>query len=480
MVSNSQTVVPVRAEVTRPPVVRSPRAILAILSLAAFMAALDVFIVNVAFDKISDSFHGSSISDVSWVLNAYAIVYAALLVPFGRLADKIGRKRMFTLGLGVFTVASAACAVAPGLWWLVAFRVLQAAGAAALTPTSLGLLLAAVPADKRVAYVRIWSAVAGLAASTGPVLGGLLVTASWRWVFLVNVPVGIFAIIAARRVVPDSRDAAVTKVPDLVGAGLLTVGVGALALAIVKGGGWGWGSGDTVATFVAAAVLLAGFVWRAEHHPVPVVEPDLYRVRTFAAANLAMITFSIGFAGYLLLLVLWLQNVWHWSTITTGLAVAPGPAMVPIVALLAQRLSHRVPAAILAALGCLAFAAGTTLTLLLVGSSGSHYVSELLPGQLRVGIGVGLALPTLLSSATVGLPAHRTSTGSGVINMTRQLGFVLGVSVIVAILGTPGSYAAAHRVFVHGWLTVVAAELVAAVACLGLLARRGTASTPES
>jgi hypothetical protein len=120
------------------------------------------------------------------------------------------------------------------------------------------------------------------------------------------------------------------------------------------------------------------------------------------------------------------------------------------------------------------------MTLLLVGSSGSHYVSELLPGQLLVGIGVGLALPTLLSSATVGLPAHRTSTGSGVINMTRQLGFVLGVSVIVAILGTPGSYAVAHRVFVHGWLTVVAAELVAAVACLGLLARRGTASTPES
>ncbi|MCW2495086.1 MFS transporter [Jatrophihabitans sp.] len=470
MTTQSEATVPI--DVLPAVRVRSPRAILAVLSLAAFMASLDVFIVNVAFDKIGESFHGSSISDVSWVLNAYAIFYAALLVPLGRLADKVGRKQMFLLGMGLFTAASVACAAAPGLWWLVAFRVLQAAGAAALTPTSLGLLLAAVPAEKRLAYVRIWSAVAGIAAAAGPVLGGLLVTASWRWVFLVNLPVGIVAIIAARRIVPDSRDSAVTKVPDAVGAGLLTLGVGALALAIVKGGGWGWGSADTVVAFVAAVALLAGFVWRAEHHPVPVVEPDLYRVRTFAAANLAMITFSIGFAAYLLMMVLWMQNVWHWSTITTGLAVAPGPAMVPGVALIAQRLSRRLPAGVLAALGCLAFAGGVALTLSVIGPHSSSYASESLPGQLLVGIGVGLALPTLLSSATVDLPPHRTSTGSGVINMTRQLGFVLGVSVAVAILGTPSTYLSAHTAFVHGWWAIVGVELVAAVASLGLLTRR--------
>jgi len=158
----------------RPPLATRPRAILAVLSPASFMASLDLFIVNVAFDQIGASFRGSSIGDVSWVLNAYAILYAALL---GRLADKVGRKRTFLLGLAVFTLAGVLCAVAPGLWWLVAFRVLQAAGAAALTPTSLGLLLTAVPAGKRLAYVRIWSAVAGLAAAAGPVFGGLLVAA---------------------------------------------------------------------------------------------------------------------------------------------------------------------------------------------------------------------------------------------------------------------------------------------------------------
>jgi EmrB/QacA subfamily drug resistance transporter len=451
---------------------RSPRAILAVLSLAAFMASLDVFIVNVAYDSIGESFHSSSISDVSWVLNAYAIIYAALLVPFGRLADRVGRKRMFSLGLGLFTLASVACSAAPGLWWLVAFRVLQAAGAAALTPTSLGLLLAAVPAEKRMPYVRIWSAVAGLAAAAGPVLGGLLVTASWRWVFLVNLPVGVAALVAAARVVPDSRDAAVSKLPDAAGAALLTLGIGSLALAIVKGGDWGWGGTATLAAFAAAAVLLAWFVWRAEHHPVPVVDPDLYRVRSFAAANIAMVAFSIGFAGYLLMMVLWLQNVWHWSTVTTGLAVAPGPAVVPVVTLLVQRFAGRVRPGVLTALGCVAFAAGIVTTLTLIGPHGAHYAGGMLPGQLLAGLGIGLALPTLLGSATAGLPAHRTSTGSGVINMTRQIGFVLGVSISVAILGTPTSYAAAHRAFVRGWWTMAAVEAVAALACLGLLSRR--------
>ncbi|MET9479652.1 MFS transporter [Streptomyces sp. NPDC006638] len=449
--------------------------ILAVLSLAAFMASLDVFIVNVAFDKIGESFHGSSISDLSWVLNAYAIIYAALLVPLGRLADKIGRKRMFLLGLGLFTLASVVCAAAPGLWWLVAFRAIQAVGAAALTPTSLGLLLASVPPEKRMPYVRIWSAVAGIAAAAGPVIGGLLVSASWRWVFLVNLPVGIVALIAAARVVPDSRDAKVSSVPDLLGAGALTLGTGALALAIVKGGDWGWGSGDTLTAFIVAAVLLIWFVWRAEHHPVPLVEPDLYKVRTFAAANIAMIAFSIGFAGYLLTLVLWLQNVWHWSTISTGLAVAPGPAVVPIITVLVQRLGRRVQPGVLTTLGCLTFGAGIVTTLLLVGPHGSNYASGLLPGELLSGIGIGLALPTLLGSATAGLPPHRTSTGSGVINMTRQIGYVLGVSVILAILGTPTSYARAHSAFTHGWWTLAAIEVAAAVAGLGLLDRRAKA-----
>ena len=452
-----------------------PGAILAVLSLAGFMANLDVFIVNVAFGKIAADFRGASVGDVSWVLNAYAIIFAALLVPLGRLADKAGRKRMFGLGLAVFTLASVACAAAPGLWWLVGFRVVQAAGAAALTPTSLGLLLAAVPAGKRLPYVRIWSAVSAIAAAAGPVLGGILVTASWRWVFLVNLPVGIIALLAARRIVPDSRDASVTRIPDILGAVLLTLGVGSLALAIVKGGDWGWESGGTIGAFAAAGVLLAAFAWRAEHHPLPLVDPSLYRVRTFASANLAMIAFGFGMSAYLLAMVLWMQDVWHWPVLTTGLAIAPAPAMVPIVTVGVQRLAQRVPAGLLAAVGCVVFAGGMILTLTRIGAQGSGYASDLLPGHLLVGAGIGLALPTILSAATHDLPPHRASTGSGVINMTRQLGFVLGVSIIVAVIGSPASYAAAHAAFVDAWRVIAAAELLAAASSLGMLSRRGPA-----
>jgi len=472
----TRSVAPAAARAAAAPSGPSPRAVLAILSLAGFMANLDVFIVNVAFDDIAHDFHGSSISDVSWVLNAYAIVFAALLVPLGRLADRIGRKRMFQLGMGLFTLASLACGVAPGLWWLVGFRVLQATGAAALTPTALGLLLAAVPADKRLHYVRLWSAVAAVAAAAGPVLGGLLVTASWRWVFLVNLPIGAFAIVSARRKVPDSRDTRITAMPDAVGSALLTAGVGALALSIVKGGDWGWGGGRTIAGFTAAGLLLAAFARRTEHHPAPVVEPDLYRVRTFASANLAMAAFGLGMSAYLLITVLWMQNVWHWSVVTTGFALAPAPAMVPIVTVLAQRLARRIPAGILSAAGCAVFAAGTILTLSRIGPDGSHYADELLPGHLLVGIGIGFTLPTILASATHDLPQHRASTGSAVINMARQLGFVLGVSVLVAVLGTPADYPAAHAAFVHGWWTIAAVELAAALACLGIVKRR--AGTP--
>src|SRR3954469_10579977 len=234
--SGSAAVVVVAGRRTR------PGAVLAVLSVAAFMASLDLFIVNVAFPNIAREFPGSSLGDLSWILNGYAVLYAALLVPLGRLADRYGRLNGFLAGLFLFTAASAACAASQNLWSLVVFRGLQAVGAAALTPTSLGLLLAATPAEKRARAVRIWAAIGALAAAFGPVVGGLLVQASWRWVFVVNVPFGILAIVAAWRFVPDSRDLAVTRTPDLFGSALVAVGIGALALALVKGPGWGWTS----------------------------------------------------------------------------------------------------------------------------------------------------------------------------------------------------------------------------------------------
>ena len=386
------------------PAVR-PRLVLAVLSLAAFMTSLDLFIVNVAFDDIGRDLARSSgtvlLSDLSWVLNGYAIVYAALLVPLGHLADRYGRKGGFLLGLAVFVLASAACAASQGLWALVVFRTLQAAGAALLTPTSLGLLVASTPLAERARAARIWAATGALAAAAGPVLGGLLVAVSWRWVFLVNLPIGVLTIVAAVRLVPDVREDRGGPVPDVLGAVLLATGVGALAL--VQGPVWGWGSAGVITAFGAAALGVAAFARRCTRHPAPVIEPTLLRVRAFAWSNVASLVFSVAFAASLLILVPWLQQVWGWSALRTGLAVAPGPLMVPVFAAVAQRLSRSVPVGPIAAAGCLLLGLGSVLVALSVGQQ-PNYTLEILPGWLVGGAGVGLALPTILGSATLDLP----------------------------------------------------------------------------
>ena len=444
-----------------------PSAILTVLSAASFMASLDVFIVNVAFANIAHDFHGESLSNMSWVLNGYTILYAALLVPLGRLADRYGRKSGFLLGLGLFTAASAACAASSGLWVLVAFRGIQAVGAAALTPTSLGLLLASTPVESRARAVRIWAATGALASAAGPVIGGLLVELSWRWVFLVNVPVGIVALIVAARIVPDSRDAAVTRTPDLIGSAQLAIAIGTLSLGLVKGAGWGWGSASTLLCFAVTVAGVALFWRRSEHHPLPVIEPALLRVRAFAWANVTAVLFSTAFGAMLLSAILWMQEVWHFSALRTGLCVAPGPLMVPLFAAVSQRLHHRVPAGRLVAIGCLFTAVGNGLVALSVGAH-ANYASEILPGWILGGIGVGFALPTILSSATADLPAHRTSTGSAVVNMSRQIGLTLGVSVLVAIIGTRHSYSGLHHGFELGWLAVVLVSAAGGLTALGM------------
>ncbi len=435
----------------------------AILSLAAFMASLDVFIVNVAFDAIGRDFHGVSLSTLSWVLNAYAIVFAALLVPAGRVADRFGRKGGFLVGLGIFTLASAACAASPGIWWLVAFRVVQAAGAALLTPASLGLVLAAAPPEHRARSVRLWAATGALAAALGPAVGGLLVQADWRWVFLVNVPVGIAAMIGAARVVPRSRDESVSRLPDVVGAVALVVGIGSLTLALVEGESWGWGAPRTDVAYGVAALGVAAFVVSSGRHPAPLVESHLLRVRAFRWSNVTALLFAVPFAANLLANILWMQQVWGYSAVRVGFAVAPGPLMVPLFAAVAHRLTRRVPVGLLVAWGCTLMAVGGLITASRVGPV-PHYASEILPGWLVGGAGVGFALPAILSSATADLPPHRAATGSAVVNMSRQLGTVLGVSVLVAVLGTPVGYAQAHTVFRHAWWTVAAVALLAALA----------------
>ncbi|MFI6316509.1 MFS transporter [Nonomuraea sp. NPDC050556] len=436
------------------------RTIVFVLCTAAFMATLDVFVVNVAFTDIGRSYSASSLSDLSWVLNAYTIAYAALLIPAGRMADRHGRKAGFLLGLTVFTLASVACAAAPSLWWLVAFRVLQAAGAAALTPTSLALLLTALAPHQRAGAVKVWAITSSFAAAVGPVVGGALLQVSWQWIFLINLPVGILAFVGAARLVPDSRDETVTRTPDLLGVGVFAVAIGALALGLVKDGAW--------IAFVVAALGLVAFAVRIVRHPVPVVDPALLRVPTFVWANVTALLFCVAFGAVFPSVVLWLENVAGFSTLATGFAIVPGPLMVPLFAAVGQRLSRAIPVRVVTAVGNLLFSGGAVL-LAVSASTDVDYPLRVLPGWMIIGVGIGLALPNIIAAATAALPAAQAATGSAVVNTSRQLGYVFGVAILVAILGAIDvPHDRALAAFQHGWWFIALTAALSAATALGL------------
>ena len=457
----------------------SPKLVLVIVCAGVVLASLDLFIVNVALPQIGRDFHlhGGGLADLSWVLNGYAIVYAAFLVLFGRLAERYRRDRAFLLGVAVFVAASAACGAASSLAMLVAFRVLQAAGAALLTPTSLGLILATSPPERRHGAVRAWTAVGGMAATLGPVIGGLLVAASWRWVFLVNVPVGVLALVVGWRRLPAVKGHPV-PVPDALGAVLITAGVAALSLGLVNGGTWGWGSARTIASLVSAVAALALFALHCARHRNPLVDRALFRLRPFTGASIVALFFSAAFGAMLLSRVLWAQDVWHWSPLVTGLSIAPGPLMVPLVSfLVAGRLNARIGSGAVIAAGSTIFAIGAAWWALSVGLR-PDYVGEMLGGMLLTGIGVGLTLPTMMATGTSSLPSSSFATGSAVINMFRQLGLAIGVAVLIAVLGSPHTPADTLDVYRCGWIVVAAISFVAAlVGLVTLTPPRGSAAT---
>ena len=462
------------------PAVPAPhrRSAFLVVAAAVFVANLDLFIVNVALPAMQQYFHGSSLATLSWVLNGYAIVFAALLVAAGRLADRVGHRTVFLGGLAVFTAASALCALAPGVGWLDAARLVQASGAAALIPTSLALLLDSTTPARRPGAIRAWASIGGIAAGLGPVLGGLLVEADWRWVFLANVPVGVAALVAGARVLPRLRGRETGPLPDLLGAVLLTAAIAALAVALVQGDAWGWGSARVLGGLLASALLTGAFLRRSARHPAPIVELPLLKVPSFAAANTAALLFTVAFAGMLLTSVLWCQEAWGYSALRTGLAIAPGPLLVPPVALGSAALVRRLGPGRLAALGTLLFAGGVGWWTAAIGTH-PGYATELLPGMLLTGLGVGLVLPTLIGAAAAALPPARFATGSAVTTMARQIGAVVGVALMVSLIGTPDRPQAVLDGFRRGWTAVIAAVLLAGVAALVLAAaqRRAAAST---
>jgi EmrB/QacA subfamily drug resistance transporter len=411
--------------------------VLLVTSVAVFMGFLDVTIVNIAFPDIESSFSDTSLAGLSWILNAYNIVFAALLVPAGRLSDRLGRRRMFFVGVLTFLAASAVCGLAPSVEVLVGARVVQAAGAAILVPTSLALLLPEFPLEQRATATALWGATGAIAAATGPSLGGVLVDAtSWRWVFFVNLIIGLPALIPARRLLTETRNEHPGPLPDLAGVLLLVAGVGLLSLGIVKGEDWGWGGGRVLGSLVAAAVVLAAFFARSSRHPAPVIELNLLRVRSFAVANVGVFLFALGFYAVLLANILFLTSVWGWSVLRAGIAVTPGPLMAAFSAAIGGRLADRFGQRVVAFPGGLLFAAGCLVFAASIGAT-PHYASEFLPATILTGAGVGLSFAAWGSAAVAELPPSRFATGSAISSTSRQIGAVLGIAVLVAVLGTP-------------------------------------------
>ena len=452
--------------------------ILTIVCAGVVLASLDLFIVNVALPQIAvDLDVQGGLAALSWVLNAYAIVYAALLVLLGRLADRYPREQGFLLGVAIFIAASAACGASTSLGMLVVFRVLQAAGAALLTPTSLGLVLASTEPGRRHSAVRTWAAVGGLAAALGPVVGGLLVALDWRWVFFVNVPVGLLTLVVGWRRLPHVPGHPGPR-PDALGAALVTAGVALLTLGLVEGGSWGWASTATVGVLALAVLCLVAFVAHTARARTPLIDRSLFAIRTFTGASVVALVFATAFGGMLLSRVLWAHDVWGWSALTTGLSIAPGPLMVPVFAAVGGRLIPRWGPGPVIALGCVVLALGAGWWGLVAGAEPA-YVREMLGGMLLTGIGTGLALPTIMATGSASLPAASFATGSAVVNMLRQIGMALGVAVLIAVLGTPGTVDEAVHAYRDASFVVAGIALLAAVLALRLLATRRTPAAVE-
>jgi EmrB/QacA subfamily drug resistance transporter len=415
------------------------------------MASLDLSIVNVAFPALERSFPHASRAALAWVITAYAIAFASLLVTAGRSADRLGRRRVFFAGVAGFAVGSALCGAAPTVGVLVGGRVFQGMGAALLLPASLGLLLESVPPDRRSQTVALWGGVGALAVATGPTLGAALISAGgWRWAFYVNLPVALIAVAVGRRILPADAGRPAAAGQDFAGVALISLALASLVLAVSDGPSWGWSSGRVAGALIVAALAGLVFVRRCLRRPEPVLDLRLFRARSFSVANGATLLYAMGFFAMLLGNILFLTGVWHYSILKAGLAVTPSPLIVAAVSGPAGRLAARVGFRPVIMIGSVFFAGGLIWFAAMTGTQ-PRYLAEWLPGSLIIGIGIGLTFPVLSAASVSRLPAERFAVGSAVNQTARQVGGALGIAVLVALLGNTGAPAATIGHFRHLW-----------------------------
>lgn len=445
---------------------RRERVVLLSTGLAVFAVFLDTTIGFVTFQAIGRTFP-SSPSTLSWVLNAYTLTFGALLIPAGRLADRIGRRRVFLIGVVVFTVGSMACGLAPSLGLLIAAEALEAAGAALLIPSSLALLLHSFDAARIPVVVAIWGAISASAGAAGPPLGALLVGHfSWRWAFFINLPVGVFSFILGRRVLTESREATAGRLPDPISVALLALGMASLTLAIVQTDQWGWVGPRTIGVLAVGIALIAAFVARARQVPNPVLRLELFHNRDFTWANVAALVFAVGFNAMFLGNVLFLTTVWDYSIVRAGVAIALGPAVVALTAPRFGRLAGRIGQRSLLIPGGLVYGASGLVLLALVGSERS-YLTGFLPAVVCSALGVAMCFPQFSSAAAATLPADQYGSGSAVVQATRYLGGSFGIALVIAFT----TARAGIDGFRHVWVLIAAIGVIVSVASTRLTRR---------
>ncbi len=415
----------------------NPWAVLVVVSLGFFMTLLDLTIVNIAIPDMINRLH-ASLDDVLWVLNAYALVLAVLVITAGRLGDLLGPRTMFVAGIAVFTVASAACGFAPDPAWLIAFRAVQGIGAAMLMPQTLAIVTMTFPPERRGAAFGIWGAVAGLATIAGPTLGGLLVTAfDWRWIFFVNLPIGAAVLAVTFFIIPGFQPGRRHRF-DIAGVALASLALLAICYGLVEGQRYGWG---TVTSFIsipliiaAGVVLLGAFLWvqKLRQDREPLVPFVLFRSRNFTLMNWVSGTLSIGMLGIFLPFTIYLQSALGFSALKAGLTMAPSSVVMIILAPGLGRLTDKIGGKYILLTGLSLFAVGMGWAVLIATPHSVWY--DFLAPMIVAGLGMGGTFPPMTTTAMSEVDPRMAGAASGVLNTTRQVGSVIGTAAVGALL----------------------------------------------
>ncbi len=410
--------------------------VVAVVCIGQFMVVLDVSIVNLALPSIQNELHFGA-SGLQWVINAYTLTFAGFLLLGGRAADLYGRRRVFMTGLTVFTLGSLLCATAQNEAWLIGARALQGFGGAILAPASLTVLTSTfTEGTARARALGIWSAVAAAGATTGALVGGILIELSgWRWIFFVNVPVGVLALVAAQRYVPESRADAAHRSLDLAGAITVTAGLTALVYAVVRTETYAWLSIQVLVPLVCAVILLATFVFlQARVSKAPLVPLRIFRSRSVAGANVIMFLlfaslFASGYFGSL-----YAQRVLGYSPLLTGVAFIPQALFIAVVAQVSARLVPRFGPRPLIAIGTVL--AGTGLIWLSGITPSSTYFADLFVPFVLMGVGMGLAMMPVAVAGTAGVNPQEAGLASGLLNTSRTVGASIGLAALTTIAAT--------------------------------------------